>query len=177
MFLYQKSVDITAKNLSRACVENNIQKGRNLWKCCPFIEEKRPSNFIPLWPLSSQFGPIFSFVSMVRTQERVHSTALLSADWDTNVGLGEMFIRLVMNSVFFFSRGRRKKICQSKKQSRKSNYILIIDSYQLSRTNITNNNTLLISPIFISVSIHTIITHPSSRKTKPYCYYAMEIFC
>lgn len=88
-----------------------------------------------------------------------------------------MFIRLVMNSVFFFSRGRRKKICQSKKQSRKSNYILIIDSYELSRTNTINNNTLLISPIFISVSIHTIITHPSSRKTKPYCYYAMEIFC
>lgn len=52
-----------------------------------------------------------------------------------------------------------------------------MDSYELSRTNTINNNTLLISPIFISVSIHTIIAHPSSRKTKPYCYYGMEIFC
>lgn len=45
---------------------------------------------------------------MVRTQECVHSTALLSADCDTNVGLGEMFIRLVMNSVFFF-KGKKKE--------------------------------------------------------------------
>lgn len=125
MFLYQKSVDITAKNLSRACVENNIQKGRNLWKCCPFIEEKRPSNFIPLWPLSSQFGPIFSFVSMVRTQERVHSTALLSADWDTNVGLGEMFIRLVMNSVFFFQGEEERKYAKVENRAENQTIFLL----------------------------------------------------
>lgn len=54
---------------------------------------------------------------MVRTQECVHSTALLSADCDTNVGLGEMFIRLVMNSVFFFQGEEERKYVEVKNRA------------------------------------------------------------